>query len=252
MLNRLFPRREPPATARVPAGQRVYAIGDIHGRRDLLDRLLAMIRQDDAAREPADTTLVFLGDYVDRGPASAEVVERLRQLAGEAGATQVHFLAGNHEEIFLLALAGDERATRLFCRVGGRETALSYGIPATDYERMSYAEVSGRLQAIVPGEHRAFLSGLEDLVVIGDYAFVHAGIRPGVALEEQRQEDLRWIREPFLGHRGRLAKLIVHGHTISDEVEMLPHRIGVDTGAFQSGRLTAIGLEDADRWLLQT
>lgn len=251
MLNRLFPRRDTPVAARVPAGQRIYAIGDVHGRRDLLDRLLLMIGQDDAGRPPAQTTLIFLGDYVDRGPDSAGVVDLLRQFATDRE-VDARFLAGNHEEVFLLALGGDERATRLFCRIGGRETVLSYGIAADDYEQMSYSEVSARLQALVPEAHRAFLTGLEDMIVIGDYAFVHAGIRPGVALAEQRQEDLRWIREPFLNHRGRLEKVVVHGHTISLEVEMPGHRIGLDTGAFQTDRLTALGLEGAERWTLQT
>jgi serine/threonine protein phosphatase 1 len=252
MLSRFFPlRRETPDAARVPDRRRVYAIGDIHGRLDLLNRLLTMIGQDDAARPEADTTLVFLGDYVDRGPDSAAVVDLLRQLAGDA-TMDAHFLAGNHEEVFLLALGGDERATRLFCRIGGRETALSYGVTPDEYERLSHAEVSARLQALVPGAHRDFLAGLEDVVVIGDYAFVHAGVRPGKPLDAQRREDLRWIRDPFLGHRGRLEKLIVHGHTISDEVEMLPHRIGIDTGGFQTDRLTALGLEGEARWVLQT
>lgn len=254
MLSRFLPiRRDPPAVApaRVPDGRRVYAVGDIHGRCDLLDRLLAQIRNDGALRGTAATTLVFLGDYVDRGPDSAAVIERLRRFAAEPD-TDAHLLAGNHEEVFQLALAGETRATRLFCRIGGRETALSYGLAPDEYEQLSHTELSARLQALVPATHRDFLDALEDVVVIGDYAFVHAGIRPGRPLEAQRREDLRWIREPFLDHRGRLEKVVVHGHTISAQVEMLTHRIGIDTGGFQTGRLTALGLEGEDRWTLQT
>jgi serine/threonine protein phosphatase 1 len=250
MLGRLFSsRRDAPGAARVPEGRRIYAIGDIHGRRDLLDQLLEQIGQDDAARGPARTTLIFVGDYVDRGPDSAGVIELLQRFSADT-AINAHFLAGNHEEIFQLTLAGDERATRLFCRVGGRETAISYGIAPQDYEAMSHEEVSARLQALVPGTHRTFMAELEDMIVVGDYAFVHAGVRPGVALDGQRQSDLRWIRDPFLSFRGRLEKVIVHGHTISDQVEMLPHRIGIDTGAFESNRLTALGLEGEDRWIV--
>ena len=252
MLSRFFPsRRETPAPARVPGGRRVYAIGDIHGRLDLLTRLLRDVREDDARRGDVETTLVFLGDFVDRGPDSAAVMDLLIRLAADP-AVDARFLAGNHEEVFGLALAGDERATRLFCRIGGRETAFSYGIVRHDYEAMSHAEVSAGLQALVPARHREFLAALEDMVVIGDYAFVHAGVRPGRALDAQRREDLRWIRDPFLDHRGRLDKVIVHGHTISEDVDMLPHRIGIDTGGFQTDRLTALGLEGEARWTLQT
>ncbi len=252
MLTKLFKSRggASAAVAELPAGERVYAIGDIHGRLDLLDALLVEVDADDFARPRAKTTLVFLGDLVDRGPQSAEVVERLRCLAGERPGTR--FLLGNHEEVFLAALDGSERALRGFCKIGGRETMLSYGIDPHRYERMSYDELAEALEVIVPPEHRAFLRGFEDMVVIGDYAFVHAGVDPGVALCSQDVADLRWIREPFLDHRKRLEKLIVHGHTITPEVEWRAHRIGIDTGAYESGKLTALGLEGGERWLLQT
>lgn len=248
MFKRLFsPRRETAVAAAIPDGRRVYAIGDIHGRRDLLDELLARIGADLAERPAASTTLVLLGDFIDRGPDSAGVIDRVRIIAGD-----VRALLGNHEEVLLLTLDGDERAARLFCRIGGRETALSYGIDADDYERLSYPDLIAALQARVPSEHRAFLASCEEMVVIGDYAFVHAGVRPDLPLDAQRAEDLRWIREPFLDHRGTLAKTIVHGHTIRPEVEFRPHRIGIDTGAYASGRLTALALEGEARWLIQT
>lgn len=249
MLRRFLPaRRGSEPVAAVPPGQRVYAIGDIHGRLDLLDAALARIAADDAARAPAETSLIFLGDLVDRGPDSAGVVERLRRLAAERANTR--FLLGNHEEVFLLSLAGDPRALRLFCRIGGRETLLSYGVAPDDYERLSYEEVAERLTALVPSSHRAFLDGFEQLVVVGDYAFAHAGVRPGVPFADQKVEDLRWIREPFLDHRGALEKVVVHGHTIREEVEFRRHRIGIDTGAYATGRLTVLGLEGEMRWIV--
>lgn len=251
MMKRLLPSRDDaPGRAAVPDGRRVYAVGDVHGRLDLLDRLLARIAADDAARGRADTTLIFLGDLIDRGPDSAGVVERLRRLRGADG--RMRFLLGNHEEVFLRAIAGDAGAARTFGAIGGRATALSYGMTAVEFDGLGEAELSARLQALVPASHRDFLSSFEDLIVIGDYAFAHAGVRPGVPLNAQRPEDLRWIREPFLAHRGALEKIIVHGHTIRAEIDAPDHRIGIDTGGFATGRLSALGLEGAERWVLQT
>ncbi len=252
MISKLFKSRSnaKPSIASIPQGERVYAVGDIHGCADLLDALVALIDADDAARGPARTTLIFLGDIVDRGPASAAVVERLRGLA--ATRPSVRFLLGNHEEIFLGALDGEPKALRLFCRIGGRETILSYGMEASEYERLDYEELVHRLADLVPAEHRSFIDAFEDMVVIGDYAFVHAGVRPDMPLDRQRTADLRWIRDPFLDHRTKLEKTIVHGHTMSEEIEQRGHRIGIDTGAYNSGRLTALGLEGSEVWHLQT
>ena len=243
-------RRSPIWRPALPPGRRVYAIGDVHGCLPELDRLLAMIEADDAARATADTTLIFIGDLIDRGPASAQVVARVMALQAAGG--DVRVLAGNHEEVFGAALAGNEKALRLFCRIGGRETALSYGVPAGDYERASYDEMAAMLAQLVPTTHRMFLAGLENMITIGDYVFVHAGVRPGLPLSEQQIDDLRWIREPFLAHDRPLGWMVVHGHTIADEVERRPHRIGIDTGAYDTGRLTALGLQDDASWLLQT
>lgn len=234
----------------LPDGARVYAVGDIHGRLDLLDDLLARIDADDARRGPAETAVIFLGDLIDRGPDSAGVVERLRGIAGSD--RRIRFLAGNHEEILLEALRGDAKALRLFCRIGGRETALSYGVGEAEYDACDYDELLQALDRVIPDAHRAFLSAFEDAITLGDYHFVHAGVRPGLPLDDQRTADLRWIRDGFLHHRGRLEKRIVHGHTVTEDVEFLPHRIGVDTGAYATGRLTALGLEGAEQWLIQT
>ncbi len=251
MLAKLLkPRRPPVRTAIIPDGRRVYAIGDIHGRLDLLDEIMAMIDADGVARPAAATTIVFLGDLVDRGPDSSGVVERLRGLAQDRA--DLRFLAGNHEEIFLGAIDGDDKALRLFCRIGGRETIVSYGVDPKDYDAMEFDDVAEALRRVVPAAHRGFLSTFEDQIVIGDYVFVHAGIRPGVALDDQRTKDMRWIREPFLSDAAATPYRVVHGHTISTDVEYRTHRIGIDTGGYASGVLTAIGLAGSDTWLLQT
>ena len=236
--------------AAIPVGIRVYAIGDIHGCLDLLDEILAQIDADDAAGEPASTVRVVLGDIIDRGPNSADVVERLRKLKLDQPATRL--LLGNHEEMFLAALNGDPQAVRAFCRVGGRETLLSYGMSETAYERMDFDEAAAALAMFVPESHRRFIAGFEDMVLMGDYAFVHAGIDPAIPLLEQRTSSLRWIRQPFLAHRGHLEKIIVHGHTVNHEVELRANRIGLDTGAYQTGKLSAICLEGTQRRVFQT
>lgn len=250
MLRKFLQPRAPVPQPTLPPGQRVYAIGDVHGCLDLLNRLLAAIDADDASRAPAATTLMFLGDLVDRGPDAAGVVERVRRLAMER--SDVRLLFGNHEEVFLGALEGDPKALRLFCRIGGRETAISYGIPPADFEAMSYEDLAVALADVVPAEHREFLASASPMEMIGDYAFVHAGVHPERPFDEQRSADLRWIRDPFLDHRRRLEKVVVHGHTIADDVEFKAHRIGIDTGAYLSGNLSALALEAGDNWLIDT
>jgi serine/threonine protein phosphatase 1 len=252
MITRLLRGR---AKARQPArcappGTRVYAIGDIHGRLDLLDALLAKIERDDAARAPAESQVIFLGDLIDRGPQSAQVIERALRLHRAGSACR--FLLGNHEEVFLKALGGDLKTLAFFTRIGGRETILSYGISEQEYRDCDYPMLLDLLRARVPYEHIAFLESFEDLILLGDYAFVHAGVRPDRLLAEQQTSDLRWIRTEFLDHRGQLEKLVVHGHTVTEKVEFRPHRIGLDTGAYASGRLTAMGFEGEDRWILDT
>ena len=252
VLSRLLKRVAEPVNppAAVPDGVRVYAIGDIHGRLDLLDRLLALIGADDSARGQARTELISLGDLVDRGPHSAQVVDRLLSLKRSGG--RIRFLMGNHEEVFLKALSGDVQALRFFIRIGGQSTILSYGITPDLYDALDYEELSQALIERVPREHVDFLQGFEDHVRVGDYLFVHAGIRPRLTIEEQKGSDLRWIRGDFLDYRGSHGCIVVHGHTISDEVEERTNRIGIDTGAYASDRLTAIGLEGAERWFLST
>jgi serine/threonine protein phosphatase 1 len=252
MLTSLFRRGrqdQPTPKAEVPAGQRVYAIGDIHGRDDLFAKLIEQIVADEAERGAADTTIVLLGDLIDRGPRSAEVVERAWRLTRER---KVQLLTANHEEVFLKALGGDVEALRFFCRIGGEETILSYGLSDAAYRGMDYVQLMEELQQRVPRHHSTYLASAENWVLIGDYLFVHAGIRPGVPFAEQRVEDLRWIREPFLSHRDPHSAMVIHGHTISEGIDKRSNRIGIDTGAFASGILTAIGLEANERWFLCT
>jgi len=247
-IRRLFDRGESAQpTAAVPPGQRVYAVGDIHGRLDLFEALIAAIEADDAASPAAETTVILLGDLVDRGPDSAGVVARARAWQGERA---VRILMGNHEEMFLASFDKAE-TLRHFLRFGGKETVLSYGLDRRAYVQASVEEVQAMMHQAVPVEDRAFLESFEDTIAIGDYLFVHAGIAPGVPLEEQRQHDLRWIREPFLSHEEPHGAVIVHGHTIRSEPDDRGNRIGIDTGAYNLGKLTALVLEGSERRYLE-
>lgn len=240
----------PPEDASIGDDHRIYAIGDIHGRADLLVELLERINADHLAREPKPRQIILLGDLVDRGRQSAQVVTCALKLA--EGGIPVRFLKGNHEEVFIHAARGDEKAMRFFCRIGGRETIISYGLSDADYGAMDFAQLTRWTLENVPREHVDFLDGFEDMIEIGDYLFVHAGIRPDVPLDEQKPKDLRWIRDDFLSFKDPLGKVVVHGHTITDGVDEQVNRIGIDTGAYQSGVLTAIGLQGSDRWYIST
>jgi len=250
VFKRIFAGRPSARAARpeVPEGQRIYAVGDIHGRLDLLNKVLEEIEADDEARAGAETTVVFLGDLVDRGPDSRGVIERLMALQADRPATRL--LLGNHDEVFLKAASGDTKAMRFLTRIGGRETILSYGVSEEEYRSCDFEELARLFAARVPAEHVRFVSSFDDYVVVGDYLFVHAGIRPGLVVEEQSASDLRWIRRDFLEFRKSHSHMVVHGHSISEEAQLHKNRIGIDTGAFASGRLTALGLERESSWLL--
>ncbi|OYX60300.1 MAG: serine/threonine protein phosphatase [Novosphingobium sp. 32-60-15] len=232
--------------ASIPDGQRVYAIGDIHGRLDLFEQLLTLIEADDAARGQADTQLVLLGDLIDRGPDSCGVVERAIALLQRGN---VRVLAGNHEEMMLKSLDDDE-TLRHFLRHGGKETLFSYGLSPREYAQAKLPLLRERMNELVPAAHIEFIKAMEDQIICGDYLFVHAGIRPGVPLDQQAVSDLRWIRGEFLEYANPHSHLVVHGHTIADDPVVSHNRIGIDTGAFASGRLTALGLEGGQHWFL--
>jgi serine/threonine protein phosphatase 1 len=250
VFRKFFARAEPELLVHaLPAGERIYAIGDIHGRRDCLDRLLVAIDEDEKSRAPADTTVVFLGDLVDRGNDSKGVIERVMQVSK---ARHCVLLMGNHEEILIRAWEGDRKATGLLHRVGGRETLMSYGVTAHEYDSGDIDDLTILVGERVPVAHIAFLRSFIDQWQRGDYLFVHAGVRPGVAFDEQRPSDLRWIRREFLEDDRDHGAMIVHGHSITEEVDVQPNRIGIDTGAFASGKLTALGIEGAETWVIST
>ena len=227
----------------VPDGERYYVIGDIHGRLDLLEALADAIERHNAQAAPADSTVVLLGDLVDRGPDSAGVIQFARDWQSRR---KVRLLAGNHEEMFLESFE-DKEVLRHFLKHGGRETILSYGISRKEFNDLSVKQLFKRLPEIVPQEDRDFLASFEEMIIAGDYVFVHAGIDPATPLAEQRRRDMLWIRDRFLRDAGPFEKVVVHGHTIFEEVSDTGHRIGIDTGAFRTGVLTALMLDGTRR-----
>ncbi len=246
-------RRKPdPAwTPQLPAGIRVYAIGDIHGRVDLLRRLHDMIAADAAKAPHLDRRVVYLGDYIDRGMDSRQVID-LIMTQPPAGLTPI-LLKGNHEAAMLDFMERPESGPA-WLDYGGLSTLFSYGVsvPRPPLAPDGAAALSTELAARVPADHRAFLANLRVAADIGDYFFVHAGVRPGVPLAAQTESDLLWIREDFLKSSADHGKMIVHGHTIVPEPDIRPNRIGIDTGAFVTGRLTCLVLEGASRRFLAT
>jgi serine/threonine protein phosphatase 1 len=240
-------RNQGPAGAR---GYRAYAVGDVHGRVDLLEHILAKIHADLQRRPAPRTLLVFVGDLVDRGPSSAQVIERLRCYRRDG--VEPVFLLGNHEEVLLRILAGDASVVDSWLKFGGLQCLQSYGVTLARIRGRSAEQVVELVQATVPKEHVEFLETFADSCRFGDYLFVHAGIRPGVEVDQQSQSDLRWIREPFLFDESDHGFVVVHGHTITDEVDERPNRIGIDTGAYRSGVLTALAVEGTERWLIDT
>jgi len=241
----------PARAPRAPDGMRLYAVGDIHGRDDLLAELLRLVEADAAGAPDMRKVLIFLGDYVDRGLQSKAVLDRL---TGDPlpGFERI-FLKGNHE-LALKQFMEDAAFGRSWKYYGGLETLHSYGIteltlsddPA-DFER-----ARAHFNETIPDKHLEFLDNLALTAEFGDYFFVHAGVRPGIALHRQIEEDLLWIREDFLDSSSTYGKVVVHGHTPREAVEFRPNRIGLDTGAYMTGVLTALVLEGEERRLIQT
>ena len=252
VFSRLFGRKHTQDTPSTTGGRLVYAVGDVHGRLDVLAPLLRDIAEDARASRPAEPPmLVFLGDYVDRGADSRRVVDLVLEL--QAGPQfEVVALKGNHEEALLQFLT-EPGFGATWMEHGGGTTLVSYGVqpPATRTDPEAWARVSEQFARALPPPHRDFYGSLELLRVVGDYAFVHAGVRPGVPLDQQSERDLLWIRQEFLQDRGPFGKVIVHGHTPLEEAQLTPHRLGIDTGAYATGVLTAVRLQDQDRRLMQ-
>jgi serine/threonine protein phosphatase 1 len=231
--------------ARGPEDIRLYAIGDIHGRLDLLEAMYAKIEAD--RRGAGDWRIVHLGDYCDRGPDTRGVIDAILR-ASEGG--KVTALAGNHDIAFLDFIATPD-ARGLFARFGGDATARSYGVEIGFEPDWRLKGGHRDLVAAIPEAHVAFLQGLTFSFEAGDFFFCHAGIRPGVALDRQDPQDLVWIRDVFLDHPGSHPKVVVHGHTPSDEPEVLANRVNVDTGAYFSDVLTALVIDGTEKRLLQ-
>lgn len=252
LFSRLFAQRRP-AFAPTTAGRLIYAVGDVHGRLDLLEPLIADIRQDAEASAPQERPmLVLLGDYVDRGPDSAKVIDLVLEMES-SGELETRALKGNHEEALLEFLADPAFGPTWF-EHGGGATLASYGVtpPVARTDMAAWAAARDAFAAVLPAEHLRFYETLELMVTVGDYAFVHAGVRPGVPLDRQSEKDLLWIRGDFLEARPGFEKVIVHGHTPMQSPQVLPHRLGLDTGAYATGVLTAARLDDEGARILQS
>ena len=238
--------------AAVPAGTAVYAIGDIHGRADLLADLLARIAADPGRGAAVRRLIVYLGDYVDRGADSRGVIDLA--LDGVPDGFEAVHLLGNHERLLLDFLADTVHGPIWFAN-GGAATLRSYGVEVDDefypLGRQWY-EIQAAFRGQLPARHLAFLKRMPLTHVEGDYFFVHAGVRPGVPLDEQREEELIWIRGLFLNSAADHGRIVVHGHTIADAPEFRPNRIGIDTGAYASGRLTCLALEGTKQRIIAT
>jgi serine/threonine protein phosphatase 1 len=241
----LKPKRSPPTT---PPGLVVYAIGDIHGRSDLLRPLLERIVTEAAALPAAGVrpVIIGLGDYVDRGPDSRGVLDLLIDLSG-VKALETRFLRGNHDQT-LLDFLDDPQNGPAWCDFGGREALMSYGVrpPGGRGDAAAWSAARDALSDAMPRAHLDFLKGLETSLELGDYFFAHAGARPGVPLHAQTDRDLMWIREPFLSDSRPFDRVVVHGHSAGELIHFDQRRINVDTGAYATSQLTAVRLQDTN------
>jgi serine/threonine protein phosphatase 1 len=227
---------------------RIYAIGDIHGRLDLLNRALSGIDADLHACPATRAIEVFVGDYVDRGPASREVLDRLIE---RANGHEMVALKGNHERL-LLDFLDEPEVLESWQHLGGLETLLSYGLtPSIRNDREGQAKLAEKLNDVFPDAHRQFMKNLRLSFTCGDFFFAHAGVRPGIALPSQQEDDLLWIRDPFLSCKEGFGKVVVHGHTPVLEPEVECNRINIDTGAYVTGRLTCVVIEQDKLMLLE-
>jgi serine/threonine protein phosphatase 1 len=223
--------------------RKIYVIGDIHGRSDLLDRIVREIEWDLGSAMPSDCLTVTLGDYIDRGPDSRGVLDRLSR---NPFSMPYVALRGNHEEMFELFLT-NATVGKHWQLQGGLETLRSYGVAlglGQPGAIRDFGEVSRALNAAVPAEHIDFLSSLQLSLDLDQYFFCHAGVRPGVPFNEQAREDLLWIRDEFLLSNLNLGKIVVHGHTPVPQPEVRANRINIDTAAYETGHLTCLVLED--------
>lgn len=236
---------------RTAPGDRIYAIGDIHGRYDLLRDLLALIEKHESGRRAAEQLhVVLLGDVIDRGPDSASILRFLHEWSKN---TEGQFmLLGNHEEVMLRVHGGEHRMLAPWLRFGGRETLESFGFTPPDPEEVGVSRIMEDIVEVLPSALMDFVRAWPLTARSGDYYFCHAGIRPGIDLDKQAKSDLIWIREEFLESPADHGVTIVHGHSITPAVDLQRNRIGIDTGAYRTGVLTALFLEGGDRAVLST
>ena len=247
LVESLLPRRTParPPQSRLRVTEQpdaIYAIGDIHGRLDLLLELEAQIATDATGATPGERWLVTLGDAIDRGPSSAQVIDHLRAPA-PAGLRRIN-LMGNHEAMlrdFLLR----PRATSGWLEQGGKETLASYGVPTGTLARLDHRLVQ-QLASYIPAEHVDYLNALPVLLDTPAALFAHAGLRPGVTVARQSEDDLLWYRDAFAADFAEFGRPVVHGHTMRDVPLLTPYRIAIDTAAVLSGRLTAVRIAAHD------
>jgi serine/threonine protein phosphatase 1 len=233
----------------LPPRLRIYAVGDIHGRLDLVTDMLSRI-QGDIARRPTERPIhVFLGDYIDRGSWSRETIDKLIEYSS---AHECIFLKGNHESIAIKCLS-DRGLFDQWMRLGGLETLLSYGLaPESLAAGRSIVELQSAFHGALPQKHFRFFRDLQNSFTCGDFFFAHAGVKPHVELSQQNESDLLWIRDEFLSSSLEFGKIIVHGHTPTSEVFVGPNRINIDTGAFATGRLTCLVIEGESLSIIDT
>jgi diadenosine tetraphosphatase ApaH/serine/threonine PP2A family protein phosphatase len=235
--------------ASLPAGLRIYAVGDIHGRLDLLDELLARLKTDVELHPAVRPVFVFLGDYIDRGPCSRETIDRLIE---HAQTNECIFLKGNHEQIAIKCLS-DPSLFERWMRLGGVETLVSYGIaPGNVANGKQIVELQAAFHGALPQAHFRFFRDQQTSFECGDFFFAHAGVKPRVDLSRQAESDLLWIREEFLSSNEDFGKIVVHGHTPTREIEVRPNRINIDTGAFATGKLSCLVIEQSSLSVIDT
>jgi serine/threonine protein phosphatase 1 len=228
---------------------RLYAVGDIHGRLDLLEKLLLRTIADIAARPIVRPVFVFLGDYIDRGPSSRETIDRLIEHGHQHESV---FLKGNHELIAIKCLS-DRSLFDQWLRLGGHETLVSYGVAAEIRAGVKQVvQLQAAFHSAMPQAHFRFFRDLRPSFACGDFFFAHAGVKPAIELSRQKESDLLWIREEFLSSTDDFGKIVVHGHTPINEIEARPNRINIDTGAYVSGRLTCLVIDNNSLSVIDT
>lgn len=244
-----IPKRRFAASPAAAKGERVYAIGDIHGCFDLFEELIEEIARDHQDRPAAQSRLIILGDFIDRAPGSREIIRTLMRATNQS--SHLCVLLGNHEAALLDSIAGDPQAQRMWLEFGGLATLDSFGIDPPRPEEDSYVFADRLMRGVTP-EVVEWLRDLPFWTRSGDFYFCHAGVRPGVSLKRQAGEDLLWIRDEFTSSPRFHGAVVVHGHSIVERVEIHANRISVDTGAYRTGVMSAVGLEGSRVWTIST